>query len=326
MVGRAAPACVLPNPGDVAYAQFVPDPVSREWLLRHSPDEPDPLARAVMVSALFESVRARELDPARFGETALVLLARERDPDTHAWLLDAQGLCLLRYLDDARAAPLRAATTELLLRQITGESGSGRELQTFRFLARTSTHPAVLNLCRAVAGEQPLPAGLSPGKQDRFLAAAALIAAGVADGEIERLQTRFANADVGREAFMALAATPTAQSKQAYWQHYLQLDAPPEQWTQDSLAWFHWPGQEALTLPFLKPALERVDWVKQNRRIFFMPAWLDGFINGHSSAGALKIARDFAANAQLSDDVRRKLAQSMDGLERAVAIRAAWSR
>jgi len=325
LVGKAAPAAILANPHDVAYGQFVPDSQSRGWLLEHLADEPDPLVRAVATQALFEAVREAELDPAAFASLALQLLANERDTETHGWLLEALGTCVQRYLEPDRAAPLREATTALLLRQLQDEADSGRELTTFRFLARTSTAAAVLELCRAVAGGGDVPAGLVPGKQDRFLAAAALLAAGKADGEIERLQQSFAKEDVGKEVFLARAATPTAEAKAGYWQSYLQLDTPPEQWTQDSLSWFHWSGQEELTLPYLGQALAQVEWVKQNRRIFFMPAWLDAFVNGHSSPAALAIVDEFLATTELGDDVRRKLLQSRDGLQRAVRVRAAFA-
>ncbi|MEO6594981.1 MAG: M1 family aminopeptidase [Planctomycetota bacterium] len=325
LVGHAAPAAVLANPHDVAYGQFVPDAGSRGWLLLHTPDEADPLVRAVATAALLEAVREAELDPAAFAAMALRLLARERDADTHAWLLDALGTCLQRYLDDARAAPLRERATELLLTQLRDEADSGRELATFRFLARASTAPRVLELCRAVATGGELPKGLEPGKQDCFLAAAALIAADQAKNELDQLQRRFAKEDVGKELFLARAAVPTAAAKAEYWQLYMQLDTPPEQWTQDSLGWFHWSGQSALTLPYLRPALDKVDWVKQNRRIFFMPAWLDAFINAHDSAEALAVVDDFLAATQLSPDVRQKVLQSRDGLWRTVRVRSAFA-
>ncbi|MDO8348774.1 MAG: ERAP1-like C-terminal domain-containing protein, partial [Planctomycetota bacterium] len=322
--GKAAPAALLANPLDVAYGQFVPDPTSRAWLLQNTATLHDPLVRAVAVAALFEAVREAELDPAAFAALALEVVARERDADTHGWLLDALGTCLSRYLPDERAAPLRARTSELLLRQLRDENGSGRELQTFRVLARSSTDPAVLDLCRAVCAGGELPKGLVPGKQDCFLAAAALLAAGAAQGEVEALRIRFQKEDVGKEVFLAMAAVPTAASKAAYWEQYMRLEAPPEQWTQDSLPWFHWPRQEALTLPYLKQALDKVDWVKQNRRIFFMPAWLDAFVNGHDSEDALAVVDKFLHDATLSDDIRRKVLQSRDGLWRTVKIRAAF--
>lgn len=326
LVGKAAPAALLVNPQDVAYGQFVPDARSRAWLLQNVAAQSNPLVRAVAFAALFEAVREAELDPAEFAAMALQVLAIETDSDTHGWLLESLGTCLHRYLPDDRAAPLRARTTALLLRQLRDEAGSGRELQTFRFLARSSTEPAVLDLCRAVIAGEKLPKGLAPGQQDCFLAAAALLAAGAAKDEIEALRRRFAKEDLGKELFLAQAVVPTADNKAAYWQQYMQLDAPPEQWTQDSLSWFHWPGQSVLTLPFLAQALAKVDWVKQNRRIFFMPAWLDAFVNGHSSPEALAITDEFLRTAELSDDVRKKLVQSRDGLARAVRIRAAFAR
>ncbi len=327
LAGRAAPAAVLANPRDVAYGQFVPDPVTRAFLLRHLPAEGDALARAAGTQALLEAVREAELDPAAFAGCVLALLARERDPDTHGWLLDALGTAVQRWLEPERSAPLRAQATELLLAQLRDEAGSGRELQTFRFLARSSTETRVLELCREVIVAGELPAGLVPGKQDCFLAAAARLAAGIAsaDDELAQLQQRFAKEDIGKELFLARAAAPAAEAKAAYWKSYLQLGEPPEQWTQDSLSWFHWPGQQELTLPYLRPALEQVDWVKQNRRIFFMPAWLDAFVNAHSTPEALAIVDAFLAERELTTDVRQKLLQSRDGLLRAVRMRAAFA-
>lgn len=329
LIGKSAPLAILLNPQDVAYGQFVPDAVSIAWLLQNLPEIEDPLVRASATAALYEAVREAELDPAEFADVALRMLANERDADTHRWLLGRLGTCLNRYLSDERAAALRERTTNLLLQQLADEANSGRELGTFRFLARTSQSDAVLMLCDAVIADENLPAGLTPGRRDRFLAAAARIAAGkVGDAPeqhpLRRLQARYADDDIGKELFLARAATPTKASKQAYWQRYLVKEDPPEQWTQDSLSWFHWAGQEELTLPFLEKALQQVDWVKENRRIFFMPAWLNSFVNGHNSEQALAIVDKFLAEQELSKDIRQKLLQSRDGLLRAVRIREAF--
>ena len=124
-----------------------------------------------------------------------------------------------------------------------------------------------------------------------------------------------------RETFLARAAIGTADNKQRCFEAYLQLDAPPEQWAQDSLANFHWPGQAEVTKPFLAQALAKAQWVKANRRIFFMPAWLDAFVNAHADAAALEVVDAVLANGGLDADVKKKLLQSRDGLARAVRIR-----
>ena len=330
LIGEPEPACVVANPQDIAYGQFVPDTTSAAWLLANVQDEADPLVRASATAALYEAVREAELDPARFAKAAITMVQRERDPDTHRWLLSRLSTCLDRYLDEQQAAPLRTATTELLLQQLKDESDSGRELGTFRFLATSSNHPGVMELCRDLVANTNLPPGLTPGRRDSFLAAAALLANGEvgaqpSDHPLQQLQTRFDGQDIGKELFLARAATPTPEAKAAYWQRFLVKDDPPEQWTQDSLSWFHWAGQSNLTLPYLEPALQQVDWVKENRRIFFMPAWLDAFINGHSSKEALAVVDKFLAERELSPDIKQKVLQSRDGLARAVRIREAFA-
>ncbi len=331
LIGKPKPACVVVNPRDIAYGQFVPDATSAAWLLAHVQEITDPLVRASATAALYEAVREAELDPALFAQTAITMIRSERDPDTHRWLLGRLGNCLDRYLTKARATPLREVTTALLLQQLQEEADSGRELGTFRFLATNSNHNGVMDLCRNLVANTNLPTGLTPGRRDCFLAAAALLVNGEvgekpADHPLQQLQKRFQSQDIGKELFLARAATPTAESKQAYWQRFLVKDDPPEQWTQDSLSWFHWSGQENLTLPYLEPALQQVDWVKANRRIFFMPAWLNAFINGHSSKEALAIVDKFRAERELSPDTSKKLLQSRDSLARAVRIREAFAQ
>ncbi|MCB9880002.1 MAG: ERAP1-like C-terminal domain-containing protein [Planctomycetes bacterium] len=327
LVAGPPPLAILANPRDVAYGQFVPDPTTAAFLLEHVAGFDDPLLRACATSALYEAVREAELDPARLCACLLDQLAAERDADTHGWLLARLGTCLSRYLPEQRAAPLRARATALLLAQLRDEAGSGRELGTFRFLAHLGGDAGVLDLCRRVIADHELPAGLTPGRRDVFLAVAALLAAAADDAEqqLAAAKARYRDTDIEKELFLAGAAVPTADNKRDYFARYLVADHPPEQWTQDSLGWFHWAGQEALTLPFLKPALEQVDWVKQHRRIFFMPAWLDAFVNGHDSPEALAIVDAFLAEHELSDDVQKKVLQSRDGLARAVRVRAAFA-
>ena len=120
------------------------------------------------------------------------------------------------------------------------------------------------------------------------------------------------------------SANPAA--KKSYFESYANLDEPPEQWVSISLGNFHWPGQSPLTRPYLRPALEKVEWVKKNRKVFFMPAWVGAFVNGHSSQEALDVVNEFLAEySDLPTDIRRKILQSLDSLQRAVRIKKRWN-
>lgn len=323
-LGKTAPRWVLLNPGDVAYGQFLLDSQSRHALLEDLPLETDPLIRAVGFSALYETVREAQLHPRAFAELCIRLLEDERDPLTHGQFLGALTTTLSRYMASSAAAALRRQASEMLLRQLLTGDLRSMELQVFRSLVRLGSSEEILQLCRDyLEGQTPVP-HLSLGTQDKFLALAALIAAETSDAEdwLQRMEHDDSVHDAAKYAYLAAAARPTARAKQDYFESYLQPDEPPEQWIQLSLQNFHWRGQSELTLPYLKPALEQVEWVKANRKIFFMPSWLNAFINAHSSAEALAVVEAFLEErSDLSIDIRRKLLQSIDGLRRAVKIR-----
>ncbi len=326
LVGSKQVACIVPNPRDVAYAQFLPDVRSRDWMVANASSAKDPLLRAVMFGCLFEAVREAELDPAIFAESALDAITQERDSDTHAWLLDMFGSCVMRYLPEARARELRERAEDILLGQL-GQAKSGRELPTFRWLSRNGNGARTLRLCRAVALgiAEDVPPHLVVGKDDRFTALASLLARSDDDADrmslVDTVRRAFKGQDVERETFLAQAAIGTESNKRKFFDAYLQLDAQPEQWAQDSLANFHWPGQSTKTKPFLEPALAKAQWVKANRRIFFMPAWLDAFVNAHADADALQIVDTALQTCDFDADVKKKLLQSRDGLARTVRIR-----
>jgi aminopeptidase N len=92
-----------------------------------------------------------------------------------------------------------------------------------------------------------------------------------------------------------------------------------------SLRSFNVPEQDAITRPFVVPALDSLPWIQQNRRIFFLGSWIGAFVEGQQSAEALgAVDAMLADHPAMADDLRRKILQSRDELERTVAIRRAF--
>ncbi len=323
--GLPAPAWVLPNPGDTAYARFVLDERSAAALLESLPRLDEPLERAVASSALWETVRDAELDPRRFGEAALAALATERFPGSRAQLVAALTTTIERYLEPAPADALRRALIAQLGGALDRGELAGLELDSFRAIVRLARDPADLAwLTGVLDGTHPIP-GLELGTRDHFEALAPLIAASEpsAATRLETLRRERAAEDGGWYAYAVGAATSAAETKERYFAGYLNASEPPEAWAEDSLEYFHWPDQDALTAPYLPRALDALGWVKEHRKIFFLPAWIDAFVNGQSSPEALAaVDRFLGGHGELGDDVRRKVLQSRDSLARAVKIRA----
>ena len=86
------------------------------------------------------------------------------------------------------------------------------------------------------------------------------------------------------------------------------------------------PTLAALTLPYLRQALDSLPYIQKNRRIFFLGSWLGAFIGGQRSAAAQTIVRRFLAdNPNLPLDLRQKVLQTADELDRTVRIRKRWN-
>ncbi len=321
--GLPLPSWILPNPANRAYGLFLPWREGAPALMEDLPREEDTLFRSCGFASLEALARRGELDPGRFLEFCLHLLETERDPSSYTVVLGAAAAVLERFLSPRRRPAWRSRWAAFARVQLVRESRKALALPLVRFLLRTGGD---LGLARMlVAGEAPLP-WLSPGKKELFLAAAALVAAGRwKKSDLERFAGSFGREDTAKYAFLAGAASSDPRVKEAYFRLYLDPKGPPEQWVLESLSWFHWPGQEKVTLPFLERSLEKLGWIKAHRKIFFMPAWIDAFLGGHSSPGALETVRRFLReHPGLPGDIRLKILQSLDGLERAVMVQRKW--
>ncbi|MCB9891902.1 MAG: ERAP1-like C-terminal domain-containing protein [Planctomycetes bacterium] len=336
---RAAPTWVLLNADDAAYGQFLPDERSRAAIAYQllqfdtatgSGVFADPLLRAIAFRALEDALLEAELDPTTFVDVGMRLLGQERDAITFGRILGSVAHATLRLLgDSARQTRCSELETQLVTiladKEGTDADSATKKRMALRTLTRIAESTRSLELIRQVCNGTIQLVGLDIGMEDRFRCAACLLAHGERE-PLQRLEEA-ATSDVGKYAYMAHAADATPEAKARVFSSYMQETDPPEQWITGSLSFFHWPGQEELTLPYLERALDAVLWVKQKRRIFFMPSWLDAFVNAHSSRSALETVENFLARREdLPIDVRRKLLTVLDELERTVRIREKFAK
>ncbi len=112
---------------------------------------------------------------------------------------------------------------------------------------------------------------------------------------------------------------------ESYFQRYFSDTSLNEDWATASLDAFNALESQALTLPYLTPALDSLSWIQRNRRIFYLGSWIGAFVDGQTSDSALTIVRDFLRDrSDLPLDLRRKVLQATDELERTVRIRRAY--
>ncbi|HEY6827404.1 MAG TPA: ERAP1-like C-terminal domain-containing protein, partial [Gemmatimonadaceae bacterium] len=171
-------------------------------------------------------------------------------------------------------------------------------------------------------------AGLPLRQPTRWMIVTHLVERGSAraDSLIAAEERRDTTSSGKRSAFVAYAARPAATVKTEYFRRYFADSTLNEEWTTASLRSFNSPDAAALTLPYLVPALDSLPWIQRNRRIFFLGSWLGSFIGGQRSGEALReVDRFLAEHPKLPLDLRQKVLQSRDDLERTVRIRAKYA-
>jgi aminopeptidase N len=322
--GRRTPAFVFANDGDYGYALVLPDSASVTWLERNIGTVKDDLLRAMLWGALWDLVREARLSPARFAAAALRALPTERDEQIAGSLTGRLITAVSRYSDDATRDSLQPLVERVLLAGASRTSvGYGQRKSQLDAYINSATTPAALERLDAWLARDSA-AGIPLRPPTRWAIVTHLLAhrAPAAAARLAAETARDSSSEGRRQAFVAGAAVPDSVVKRAYYTRWLSDSTLNEEWVTSSLRAFHDPDHAALTRPFVVPSLDTLPWIQRNRRIFFLGAWLSAAIGGQHSPDALtSVDTWLATHPLLGADLRRKVLQSRDELERTVRIR-----
>jgi aminopeptidase N len=345
--GLFAPSFVYANVNDHGYGLFMLDDASRDWLLangarlsaigcRQVCDAEATFFHAMLWGSLWDLVREARVDPRRYVQTALAALPTERDEQITSRLLGRIGRALESYIFTAQAAAPNTEDAEVLrrveelfLRAASDTSKSyGVRKNYFDSYVAVAKTPAAMQRLDAWL-DSTAAAGMPLRQPTRWSIVTALYARGGLKAEMRLAAETARDTTTGgkRRAFIAGAASPNAETKRRYFDRYFADSTLNEDWVTASLGAFNVAEQSTLTLPYLRPALDTLSWVQKNRRIFFLGRWLDAFIGGQRSPEALaEVDRFLAEHPELPRDLRLKVLQTRDDLERTVRIRQAFAR
>lgn len=325
---KPCPLYVFANAQDYAYGRFLLDPDSRQAVMRELGDVQDVFLRAMLWGSLWEAVRVAALDPRRYISLAQELLPHERDETLLRSTAGHTLTALHRYVnEDARRQFVPAFETMADSRMLRSTQQDLRILW-FRTLRAAAETPAGRGYLKDLLNGKSAVPGVELRQLDRWNLVTALIA--LDDPEAEAVfraeQQRDHTGDGLKYSYVAAAARPDSQNKQHYFHDYLHDPQRPEDWIAESLGAFNYWNQSPLTEPFLKPALEALPRIKRERKIFFLMAWLDAFIGGQQSPAAQAQVHEFLRTADLDRDLRLKILQAVDELDRTVKIRQKFSQ
>jgi aminopeptidase N len=327
-VGQPVPDFVFANANDNAYGLVMLDPQSAKWVAAHVGAVHDPFLRAMLWGAMWDLVRDARLAPNEFIATAIRELPVEQDEQIAAGIVTRLSRAVSSYLSAAQQQTIIGSVEDTLL---AGASSARRS-----YGLRKNQLDAFISLARTDAGMRRLAAwldststaGLPLRQPTRWSIVTHLVERGApnADALIATETARDTTTNGKRSAFVAVAGRPSLDVKRQYFDRYFRDSTLNEDWVTASVRTFNVADQSSLTLPYLEPALDSLPWIQRNRRIFFLGSWLGGFIGGQRSAEALNEIDAFLARHQsLPLDLRQKILQTRDDLERTVRIRAKYA-
>jgi aminopeptidase N len=327
-VGREAhantcPAYVFANDQDYAYGRFLLDERSRKAVMAGLGNMDDVFERTLLWGSLWDSVREAELDPRDYIELALKLLPGEKDEALAQSVIGRMTTALHRYVTPEVRAQLVPRAEALAYDRMIHSPQSDMRIIWFRGLrSLAETIEARAHIKDLLSGKLVVP-GVELRQLDRWNMVTGLIALGDPDADalLAGEGKRDSSGDGLKYAYMAAAARPDASAKKQYFDGYLHDTSRPEDWVEQSLGPFNYWNQPELTLPYLRPALEALPQVKHDRKIFFVLGWLNAFIGGQTSAEAERQVKQFLGSADLDKDLKLKILEVSDELDRTVRIR-----
>jgi aminopeptidase N len=337
------PEFVFPNYGDYGYGIFLLDPKSRAYVLKNIQNEKDDFLRAMMWGSLWDSVREAELDPKEYVELAIKNIHIETDVTTIQTVLGRVSTAMNYYLSDKDANTFAPRLEELLLARIKNSETLGERITYYRALLNNARgEEAVSFLKKLVRGDvfigKPnssieasesqviivgthLPALRT---KDKFDIVTRLAILGDPDALklLDELKSKETSDDAKRYAYAIGAGFGTKEAKEKYFNDFVNNKEISESWIEDAFRPFNSALHSELTLQYLERALKELPNHKRNRKIFFVNGWLGAFIGGQRSEEALAIVNKFLAdNPNLDKDLRLKILENADVIERAVKIR-----
>jgi aminopeptidase N len=352
-IGKPCPAFVFANGGDEAYGRFLLDSKSersvRQLIVEqrelspvglHAHGEPgivsgrassepafSPLLRSMLWGALWDNVHEARSSPRVYVDLVIANLPYEQDETLARIQGDHAATALHRYMAGQGRASLAAQVEQIATAGMLHASTAGLRIISFRTLTSVAeTASARGTLKDLLAGKEVVP-GVELRQLDRWNLVGRLITLADADApaifaaEFQRDQT----GDGQKYAWAVQAGAPDAAAKERYFAQYTMQptdkNAKPEDWLTESLRPFNSWNQSALTEPYLRRALQQLPEIKRDRKIFFLGAWLGAFLDGQISPEAEAVVKQWLAQPGIEPDLRLKVLENADELERTVRIR-----
>ncbi|MET8137427.1 aminopeptidase N [Streptomyces sp. NPDC005251] len=320
------PDLLLLNDGDLTYAKVRFDPKSFRTVRAALSGLPDPLTRAVVWNALRDAVRDGELPAMAYIEAARTHLPHETDLALVQGILSfATAHVADRYLRPEQRPTALATLTDLcrdLIRRTEDGSQPGLRLTAVRHLIDVAAHPDTIS---AWFSEGTVPGGpeLDPELRWRILGRLSVLGA-VDDAVIDAELVQDPSATGQEGAARCRAALPDPQAKRAAWDAMFATDDLSNYLFTATAQGFWQPEQTDLVREYVERYWPDAVAVAERRGPAMAEAAGRWAFPAYAVAPeTLDLGETCLRDAAPIPALRRKLADQLDDLARALRVRQA---
>jgi aminopeptidase N len=319
--GVPTPEFILGGSDGQSYGRFALDSAGRVKLMSSVQRLRAPLLRAVAWQTLQEELIAGGVEPTELIDATL--RAAEQEPEE---VLVSQALGVLRatywrFLDDSTRRRLAPNVERRLWTALAGANTAGRKGTLFSSISSLTLSDSGVARLEAIWRERKPPTGLPLSEQQYTSLAEALAVRGVANAKaiLDEEASRITNADRrARFAFVRPALSADSAERARFFDTLKQVEnRRQESWVLDAVGYVNHPLRAESALPLLMPSLELVQEIQQTGDIFFPLRWMDAVLDGHRSAEAKAMVREFLdGHPNYPPRLRGKMLQAADLLLR----------
>jgi aminopeptidase N len=322
--GLSVPQFILPTGGGIAYGGFAIDHATREYLLHHLADIPDPLTRGSAMVTLWEDMLDHRARPIDVVEELVASVRREPDELNLQRMLSYIEQGFWRFVSSAERDALTPRLERTLREGLDTAATSTVKSAWFSTLRDTARTPATLSWLENVWRKTETVPGLPLAEPDYIQLAEELAVRGVPVWQriLDEQFTRIENPDrKARFAFVRPALSSDQATRDAFFASLREVaNRRREPWVLEALSYLHHPLRAESSLHYIPTSLTMLEEIQRTGDIFFPKRWMDATLSGHSSASAARMVRTFLTELppDYPDRLRRIVLSSADDLFRAV--------
>ncbi|MFK5633130.1 aminopeptidase N [Ornithinimicrobium sp. LYQ103] len=330
LVGRSMPDLLLVNDDDLAYAKIRLDERSLATALEHVRALAESLPRALVLGAAWDMTRDGEMAATDYVRLVLRAVPGETDSTLLRVLIQQVTTAALTYTAPAHRDDVVAELTAGMRGAAEAAApGSDAQLQLVTaWAALARTQDDVARVAGLLSGEGSM-AGLELDQDMRWALLTSLATAGAADEEQIAAEQARDNTATGREkAARARAARPTAEAKEAAWVSAVEQDALSNSvLASQSLGW-GWVHDATLLQPYVDRYHAMIEKVWDERTHHIAESLAVGFYPLALATPELRDATQtwLDEHPDVSNSLRRTVAENRDAVERALTAQAADAR